>query len=570
MMHCLKNIERFGALLLASIVCVTSFAQVSSTLPDDTHSDPADTKRQVEIAMALWQAGHILRAENIFNSAYDHATTNTDKLLAAEKVSNFYIAANEHPKAIKAYENLLGDEEIKNDTLSLVAVYEGIGHAYHADAQYIRSIKNYRKAEKLLATAPDSALYSSLYTNMARTLMMAGDMKEATRLVAKAKKFANKEDAAQYAEILNTESDICSQQSFFRLAYTLKDSAMQLHKDAYLKEVYKILNTTNPVLLQQKEDVRTRFQLESDELRAQIEDVKNTRDRAIMTVIIMCLVCGASIVAYFITYSKLYNALRKNRKLEQTNKDSERVISIVAHDSTNQFATLLGFAEILMNKTKDSNTEEAEFSKLIFSSSQKLYQMMSNLLAWSKTKGQMKPRRTLVDVKKNIDNAIATLEISAHEKQISINNTVSESTVAMVDSSHLDIILRNIIANAIKFTRKDGQVKIYAIMHGDKTSIMIEDNGVGMNPEAVNKFNNDLVLSSTEGTDFEEGNGLGLSICRELAHSNGGDIIIESGYSNKNDKEKNNENKNNESKNNENKNDEGKCGTTVTITLKKS
>ena len=116
----------------------------------------------------------------------------------------------------------------------------------------------------------------------------------------------------------------------------------------------------------------------------------------------------------------------------------------------------------------------------------------------------------------------------AMEKGVTIHNNVPEEVKVMADPSHFEIIMRNLITNAIKFSGHMGIINISALEHNGKVDVTIEDNGVGMSLDAVRRFNSEKQISSTEGTDNERGTGLGLSICRSLARTNGGDIAIES------------------------------------------
>jgi signal transduction histidine kinase len=86
--------------------------------------------------------------------------------------------------------------------------------------------------------------------------------------------------------------------------------------------------------------------------------------------------------------------------------------------------------------------------------------------------------------------------------------------------------LRNLITNAIKFTNSGGKISIYAVSKQDQIYITVEDNGVGMDNETINKLFSLSNPITTIGTAKERGTGLGLILCREFVERNGGKIMV--------------------------------------------
>ena len=98
-----------------------------------------------------------------------------------------------------------------------------------------------------------------------------------------------------------------------------------------------------------------------------------------------------------------------------------------------------------------------------------------------------------------------------------------------VDASHLEIILRNIISNAVKFTQRGGHVVVRASVYSKHAAVSVDDDGMGMSQEDVARFNKEQDLVPNAGTNNEHGNGIGLAICRDLVRNNGGSIVVEPG-----------------------------------------
>ena len=89
-------------------------------------------------------------------------------------------------------------------------------------------------------------------------------------------------------------------------------------------------------------------------------------------------------------------------------------------------------------------------------------------------------------------------------------------------------ILRNLISNAIKFTKNGGKIDINAEPGGSEVTITVSDNCIGMEPEMMAKLFDISQIYTTEGTESEEGTGLGLLLCKEFVEKHGGKIWVES------------------------------------------
>ena len=515
--------------LLLSLSCLSISAQLSDGSYAVVEEDVTDTERSIEIATAMWQAGQIQKAEELYLQAFTTAKQPYDRLKAARSISEFYRSEGRANKAADIYESMLDDDELANDPACLKVIYQELGRTYNSDAKYIKAMRNYRAAmvaasrEKL-----DSVFLTTIYTDMAKTLMVAGDVQYAESLIDSAQMFSGSAGIVVLSEVVSTKARILALMGRYEEAYNGMEQTVSLNLKQWNNQVSTLMNSTNPIFMQQKIEARNRYERHIQELNAKIDEVEEARRKAYGATIGIGLFALVSITGFIVALGRMRDTDKEKRQIEQKNRDNEKVISIIAHDAMTQFNTLLGFASILLENNQPKGGEEAEFSKLIYTSAQKLYEMMSNLLAWSRTKRQMKPKKQLVLVNDAISRVVGVCQIMATSKDIEITNRIESDVTAVVDPNHLEIVIRNLLSNAIKFTNKGGVISLSALMHGDRTSLIVEDNGVGMDEEIVASFNNDETLTSTEGTEHEKGNGFGLSICRDLVRANGGNIIINS------------------------------------------
>ena len=219
-----------------------------------------------------------------------------------------------------------------------------------------------------------------------------------------------------------------------------------------------------------------------------------------------------------------------NKKLEELNATKDKFFSIVAHDLKSPFNSILGFSNLLLeNHLQYNEIEREKYIKIIDNSAKEAYKLLDNLLNWARvqTKGfifnpkEQSLEKILIEVTKLNKN-------NAEMKNIKLSYSLSKDIIIYVDYAMIEIILRNLISNAIKFTHKNGEVKINAGQDNDNVIIFVSDTGVGMTQEKVQKIFDISEKTSTVGTENEKGTGLGLILCKEFVEKHNGKIWIES------------------------------------------
>ncbi len=218
------------------------------------------------------------------------------------------------------------------------------------------------------------------------------------------------------------------------------------------------------------------------------------------------------------------------RELEEVNKTKDRFFSIIAHDLKNPFNSLLGITENLVENFEDFAPEEIkEYLLLLLQSSQQGYNLLENLLNWSRSQtGKLQVSPKVLNISELIDNAIELLGNNSASKFIDIQNNVSYDILAFADENMITTVLRNLLSNAIKFTHNNGLITFEASKLNKFIQISITDNGVGMNETTqANLFKLD-VFTSTLGTGKETGTGLGIILCKEFIEKNKGNMWVDS------------------------------------------
>jgi signal transduction histidine kinase len=132
-----------------------------------------------------------------------------------------------------------------------------------------------------------------------------------------------------------------------------------------------------------------------------------------------------------------------------------------------------------------------------------------------------------IDLKKLVDENIQLLG-ETPGKEIRLVNEVAPNSIGYADSNTINLVIRNLITNALKFTNDKGEVRVGAIPRENEWVVSVKDNGVGMAPEVLRILFDKTAPYTTRGTANEKGTGLGLILCKEFVEKNGGRIWVES------------------------------------------
>jgi K+-sensing histidine kinase KdpD len=209
-------------------------------------------------------------------------------------------------------------------------------------------------------------------------------------------------------------------------------------------------------------------------------------------------------------------------------RHQDKMFSMIAHDLRSPFNVLLNLTETLAHENEDmSRAEIVRHLVSIHNSSQKVFNLLINLLDWSRIKtGHWQQFPKNIDVREFVSEVFTLYEEMASGKNIALINKITSPQWVYIDSNILHALLRNLVSNAVNFTSRGGYIAIDAKPEGACLKVLVEDNGAGMTDEKLrNLFNRDHM---GEKSHQESGTGLGLYLCRELVEIAGGKLEITS------------------------------------------
>lgn len=247
------------------------------------------------------------------------------------------------------------------------------------------------------------------------------------------------------------------------------------------------------------------------------------------------LISAVIAIALFlvITFIAWFRVSRANRKLQDANRQKDRIFSIISHDLSNPIGNLRLLNNHLTSVVEQPEIDQSvlsDLSRLIDASVESTAVLLENLLLWSRS------QRNIIEFKRVkgpavdlVDAAIRVYSPIAQEKGVSITRHQMDSSVIVnSDPDMIKTVLRNLLGNAVKFTASGGTVSIDISSDNSSVFYCIRDTGVGMTEEQINSLFRLETVQSTRGTNSEKGSGLGLLLCKDFVERHGGTIDVSS------------------------------------------
>ncbi|NCI46773.1 tetratricopeptide repeat-containing sensor histidine kinase [Sediminibacterium soli] len=260
-----------------------------------------------------------------------------------------------------------------------------------------------------------------------------------------------------------------------------------------------------------------------EEVRVYQTNQRLARERTLVWTILITAVL-LSLIS--LLYSRKLNRL--NKELRALNYVKDRIFSIVSHDLRGP-ANNIAEALALVESGELSEADQKEMLHLLHRQSVPFRDTIDNLLAWALT--QLKgagARPTVVHPAAIVQQSWNAMIAQTSAKQLSLVNRIPPGTRLFADKDQLEVITRNLLNNAMKFSFENGLVETGASVEGNRVTISFRDSGAGMSEEKLQQFNSRGYVDSSYGTRQEKGIGIGLALVKEFVRTNGGTIRVHS------------------------------------------
>lgn len=402
------------------------------------------------------------------------------------------ITAKNYDKAYELYQRCLANKDVPNTMAVDAMIRRGLGRIYVHRKQYREGI---RELEQSIALFKETGMKDHL----SETLRELGNA---------------------YGEV----HDYANGYKTMLLFNTYRDSVLNEETDAKVKE------------LQYEYDLQKK-QTEIELLAKDKKIVQGEAEK--QRAVSMGLVSGLALLVIIIVI--MYKARQREKaakdviaqqaaSLRELNHYKDKIFSVLSHDLRGPIGAVHTTMSLL-----DANVitpeEFSDLKPLLHQQLSAVTLLLDNLLKWSMnhlTEGKSLKKEQL-DVHKLVAQSINLMQSNIDKKNIRITNNVNHGITATADVSNIDIIIRNIISNAIKFTKPGGNITIDAqTSANNKVALSITDDGVGMTTAQLKKLFTPSPDNSSSGTLGERGIGLGMLMSYEFAKANNGDITVTS------------------------------------------
>ena len=572
-----KSLGTFYYLSANFNLAIVNYQKALSFEPDNTL-----TKGQIYYALGNcnFALGNLPNALNLSLEAlkiFDNLHENNDLLNAYVSIANIYERQNSFSKAIEFNLKAANIFEQNKNIFRTLTIFENVGKIYVLQKKYNLAINYYNKALGIYKNIGNKAGEAITYQNIAKLFYRQMNYKTALvyyQLSYKIAKQANSEVletsnllglgnaelmlnnygvaeqnyklALQKAKLLNqrfelkeayeglsiiskSKNNVFESKTFSLLSNQIKDS---LFNDSILASV------TNLQLLYDKD--KTQRQVILLKQNEELSNAKLTKERQIskmlIAIVILFVLLTVGFLYFYMNNKRISSSLKnQNKKLEiqteelgRLNNVKDRFFSIISHDLRNNMTTMKLYFDLMSNKKyKPENTEE--LTKQISSSVENNIDLLENLLVWASSQIKGLPLKfESLNIFELVNKNIALSASIAHQKNITLVNLCLENSRAFADENTINLVLRNLIVNAIKFTNDEGKITVSSTVTNSKIKISITDNGVGIDKEKLDQMFTQHKNPSTQGTANEKGTGLGLLLCDDFIKQNNGTIYAKS------------------------------------------
>jgi two-component system sensor histidine kinase/response regulator len=528
-----------------------------------------------------------LALDNYFKSLAINLKLN-DKLSSAKDYNNIGVIMQGmelYPKSMEYYKRAIKIWQESKNLQGISTAYENMGEIMIAEKKYDDAIAYLNKSLKLTKGLDDKNGLSSLYADFGLCYAYKQQYGSALNYLAQALKMSkdykidyNKAVSyIDYAIVYNLQKDYQKAYKYAKMADDLSNKmgslANRTSASMQLSEALGGLGRFEDAYKAQKKYVELRDSLKSDEsvrklTSFNLESVFNEKQRVLaeqhqrqddlyqqkiqrqglLSAIFFLIILGmaAILIVYYkakLKQQKINTILEdKNaeviqqkadlndqaHKLNDLNNLKDRLISVLAHDLRAPLSTLRGLFGLL----EDDTISHDQFLTMIPQALKKLEytsDFLDTLLFWVNSQMEnFDSSAKSFPIKDVISYEVSNYAEQATEKGIKLMDGVSGSITVAADPNSIRIVTRNLITNAIKFSRKDDTIVVSAQQRDDNFILVsVKDSGVGMTEKQLNKLFKSKVDSGT-GTNNESGTGMGLLFCKDLIEKCNGKIWVES------------------------------------------
>lgn len=497
-------------------------------------------------ANAYWRANDFRSAITYFEKAIENiqkvGNRNGEKLLYIN-LGLLYSEIADYTHAQKSFENALNIASSSGKKEDIGQILQNISTVQIEQGNFQGALATLSKTESIAQEIGDQKLLRNVYYNYNRAYEGLKNTEKAAEYFSmyamltkkiQAEEIRKKEQQAK--AIVDSAGRVVHQvvqekeQTVKKLAETSKELE---EREQNLKEVEKLTR-----------EQQMQIELLNAEMKLRDAEIQHQKllQKVYIGLILFSLAFAAALYYAYVQKQRANRLLKEKNaeisrqrdaisrqadELRELNALKDKLFSIIAHDLRSPLFSLI----TMLNIAKEGHFTPESFKEILDELSVNVNHttaLLENLLTWAKTQMHgVKVNPQNFDLNQLVNSRIQLLNEAAESKEIKLKNNISQGAYVFADTDMADIVIRNLISNAIKFCNAGDKITIWNSVGGGKVTVCVEDTGMGMTDDVLQKLFG-TQITSTPGTKNEKGTGLGLILCKEFVQMNGGEIWAES------------------------------------------
>ncbi len=453
------------------------------------------------------------------------------KISTYENAGTVFMTVKDTSKAIAVFEKALSLIDSNSLSSEVNRIMANMAEAYLQKGNFAKAQELYNKCQANSPETNSPAVNALVLRGISRVHAHNGNYGQAIAGMKNAMDiFLSNEMIDHYALSLRDLAGMYASVRDYEQAYRTMAEFSRWNDSVITEEsTRKAANLQYDFDIQRKED-KIRMLMKDESLMRTRSEKQTILNIALVIGLISLIVTVAVILRSKRHLQESKSVISKQaHELSELNDYKDKVLSILSHDLRGPLGSIQSSLSLLDEKAI-SPDQFSEITKMLQQQMGSVNTLLDNLLKWSMANmaGKSAIQTEDLNISEIVKQNVSLLLASADEKNIKIRLDFPEKLNVKADYGNVDIIIRNLISNAVKFTRYDGEVKIVGETNGMNTTVSIIDNGVGINEEKLRNLFSISPSKSTSGTNGERGIGLGLLICHQFAVANRGEIRVES------------------------------------------
>jgi signal transduction histidine kinase len=545
-------------------------------------------KSQTALASVYFITGNLKESLNNYLLAlrfYENQNDKNNLVNVYAGLSAIYTKQNNFSNALEYNLKATGIYEASSDKFKTLMSYDQVGNLYLKQGNFAKAKEYYTRSLRLYNEINNKAGEASTRLQLANISLESKDFDEAISQFNRSLNISKQLNmlplqAANYNGLAQTyeqkklydkaifvakQAELISKSSNLKieleLAYEtlsrLYIATSELDKATTFQNLSKEIKDSlyNDSTLAQLADLQLRYEGEKKQKQIELQQkeqeilaselLRERQTKNYFGIVLVMVLGGLSVFIYLYTQNKkiakslalqkaeleqtAFAITKQKEELGQLNSVKDRFFSIISHDLRNNLTTMKLYFDLVGNKDYIADEDTDALTTQISSSVENTIDLLENLLVWAQAqiKG-IEANPQLLNVHQMVKSNFGLLGGNAHTKGINLINTTNTNHTLFADEDMINLVLRNLVSNAIKFTNKGGIITVSSKQTAGLMHICVADTGVGISENAIERLFTKNVNPTTLGTANEKGTGLGLLLCKEFVEKNGGTIVVRS------------------------------------------